>query len=130
MLSWKQCALLVITIMTSWQLMHLVTQCTVIICSSCFCENWALCVSWITYDDLYICIKTCYYIYIYNMPGILMFLGFINTRLASKHKLFSLSNLHSSTTLPTSPFFGERCALPHFLKNKQNSNSHLFCKVG
>ena len=25
-----------------------------ILCSSCFCEIWALCVSWITYDHLYI----------------------------------------------------------------------------
>ena len=50
-------------------------------------------------------------------------------RLASKHKLFSLSNLNSSTILPTSPFFGEQCTLPHFLKNKQNSNPHPFCKV-
>ena len=26
---------------------------TYILCSSCFCEIWALCVSWITYDHLY-----------------------------------------------------------------------------
>ena len=58
-----------------------------------------------------------------------MFLGFINMKIAGKHKLFSLTNLHSSTILPTSTFFGEKCTLPHFLKNKQNSNSHRFCKV-
>ena len=28
------------------------------------------------------------------------------------------------------PFFREKCTLPHFLKNKQNSNFHPFCKVG
>ena len=52
------------------------------------------------------------------IPGTVMFLGFITQRLANKHKLFSLSNLHSSTILPTSPFFGEKCTLPHFLRNK------------
>ena len=31
--------------------------------SSCFCEIWALCVSWITYNHLYVYI--CIYIYIY-----------------------------------------------------------------
>ena len=48
-----------------------------ILCSSCFCEIWALCVPWITYDHLYIIwymyniymiyIHTyiCIYIYIY-----------------------------------------------------------------
>ena len=41
-----------------------------------------------------------------------------------------LNILHSSTILPTSPFFGEKCSLPHFLKNKQNSNFHPFCRVG
>ena len=35
---------------------------TSILCPS-FCEIWALCVSWITYGDLYICIC----IYIYNL---------------------------------------------------------------
>ena len=44
--------------------------------------------------------------------------------------LFSLSKLHSSTVLRTSPFFGKKCTLPHFLKNKKNSNSHPFRKVG
>ena len=44
--------------------------------------------------------------------------------------LFSLSKLHFSTVLPTSPFFGKKCTLPHFLKNKKNSNSHPFRKVG
>ena len=29
--------------------------------SSCFCEIWALCVSWITYDHLYMCIHIWYY---------------------------------------------------------------------
>ena len=72
-------------------------------------------------------IKLVTFIYI---PRIVMFLGFITQKSASKHKLFSLSNLHSSTILTTSPFFGERCTPPHFLKNKQNSNSHPFCKVG
>ena len=30
-----------------------ITGITYILCSSCFCEIWALCVSWITYDHLY-----------------------------------------------------------------------------
>ena len=48
-------------------------------------------------------------------PEIAMFLGFINTqRLASKHKLFSLSNLHSSTILPTSPFLEKNVPSPIF----------------
>ena len=59
-----------------------------------------------------------------------MFLEFITQRLASKHKLFSLSNLNSPTILSSSPFFREKYTLPHFLKNKENSNSQLFCKVG
>ena len=62
------------------------------------------------------------------IPWIVMFLGF--REISKKHKLFSLSNLHSSTILPTSPFFGEKCTLVYFLKNKQNSNPHSFCKVG
>ena len=37
---------------------HIVFMITYILCSSCFCEIWALCVSWITCDHLYI--------YIYN----------------------------------------------------------------
>ena len=81
---------------------------------------------WVSQKFGYI-IKLVTFIYI---PGILMFLGFTNTKISKKHKLFSLSNLHSSNILPTSPFFGEKCTLPHFLKNKQNSNSHPFCKVG
>ena len=61
---------------------------------------------------------------------IVMFLRFINTRLASKHiSYFSLSNLYSSTILATSLFFlREKFTLPHFLKNKQNSNPHPVCK--
>ena len=67
MQSWKHFALLV-TRMALWQLMHLGTWWTVVhnvtsqhivvmiaymLRSSCFCEIWALCVSWITYDHLY-----------------------------------------------------------------------------
>ena len=37
------------------------------------------------------------------------------------------SSLYSFTNLS---FFGEKCILPYFLKNKQNSNPHPFCKVG
>ena len=37
---------------------------------------------------------------------------------------------HSSTILPTSPFFGEKCTLSHSLEKKQNSNIHPHCKVG
>ena len=57
-LSWKQCALPVITTMALWQLMHLRTwymvtiDGTCILRSSCYCEIWVLCVSWITYDHL------------------------------------------------------------------------------
>ena len=86
MQSLKQCALLVITTMTLWQLMHLGTWCmschkvTVVITgranffhdfmiayrfhSSCFCEIWALCVLWITYDHFYIYIYIYMYIYL------------------------------------------------------------------
>ena len=39
-----------------------------------------------------------------------------------------INKFHFSTNLPTSPFLGEKCTM--FLKNKQNSNSHSFCKVG
>ena len=91
MQSLKQCALLVITTMTLWQLMHLGTWCmschkvTMVITgranfshdfmiayrfhSSCFCEIWAFCVLWIMYDHLYIYIygNICIYIwYIYT----------------------------------------------------------------
>ena len=59
-----------------------------------------------------------------------MFLGFITQRLASKHKFFSLRNLHASTILPTFLFFRKKRTLSHFLKNKQNSNPHPFCKAG
>ena len=44
MLSWKVPALLG---------GHIVSMITYILCSSCFSEIWALCVSWITYDHLY-----------------------------------------------------------------------------
>ena len=46
MLSWKQCALPIVFIITY------------ILCSSCFCEIWGLGVSWITYDHLHTCIYT------------------------------------------------------------------------
>ena len=58
-----------------------------------------------------------------------MFLGSIHTKISSNHKLLSLSNLDSSTILSTSPFFGEKCTLPHFLENKRNSNPYHLCKV-
>ena len=32
--------------------------------------------------------------------------------------------------LATSSFFWKKSTLPHFLKNKQNSNPHPFCKAG
>ena len=38
-------------------------DCIYVWSSSCFCEIWALCVSWITYNHLYVYI--CIYIYIY-----------------------------------------------------------------
>ena len=60
----------------------------------------------------------------------LMFLGFINTKITYNYKLLSISNLHSSTILLASPFFGEKCSLSHFLENKHNSNPHTLCKVG
>ena len=44
---------------------HIVFMMTYILCSSCFCEIWAFCVSWITYDHLHIYIYI--YIYIYFM---------------------------------------------------------------
>ena len=44
--------------------------------------------------------------------------------------LFSVTNVHSSTVLPTFPFFVEQNTLPHFLKNKQNSNPQPFCNMG
>ena len=53
----------------------------------------------------------------------------LQTNLTSNDNLFSLSNLHSSIILPASLFFGENFTLPHFLKNKQNSNPHQFCKA-
>ena len=52
---------------TSWTQVHELLQ-------SCFCEIWALCVSWITYDHLYIHIHTIYIHWyqqcgtIYHMP--------------------------------------------------------------
>ena len=52
---------------------------TYILCSSCFCEIWALCVSWITYDHLYT-----YILYTYLFP--LSFSYFI-ILLASKYLL-------------------------------------------
>ena len=33
---------------------HIVIMITCILCLFCFCETWALCLSWITYDHLYI----------------------------------------------------------------------------
>ena len=65
-------------------------------------------------------IKTCYF-HVYTLD--------CNVCRIYKHKLFSLSNLHSATILPTFPIFGEKkCTLPNFLKNKQNSNPHPLCK--
>ena len=58
-----------------------------------------------------------------------MFLGF------SKHKdqQVNISFLPQQPSylyiLPTFPFLGESFTLPHFLKNKQNSNSHPLCKL-
>ena len=66
--SWKYCALPVITTMALWQThalrdmmysdillvpMHIVFMIVYLLRSSCFCEIWALCVSWISYDHLY-----------------------------------------------------------------------------
>ena len=61
---------------------------------------------------------------------IVMFLGFINTKISNNHRLPSLRNFHASTIFSTSSFLGERYALPHFLENKQNSNPIPLCKVG
>ena len=81
--------------------------------------------------------KTCYfYIYIgYIIKLVYFYIYTWDVSWVYKHKdqqvkLFSFSNLHSSIFLPTSPFFGEKCTLPHFLKNKHNSNSHTCCKMG
>ena len=64
-----------------------------------------------------------YYFYV-HIPWIEMFLGFINIRYSP-----------SATFIPLLfyqplPFLDKKCTLPHFLKNKQNSNSHPFCKEG
>ena len=64
-----------------------------------------------------------YYFYVY-IPWIEMFLEFINIRYSP-----------SATFIPLLfyqplPFLDKKCTLPHFLKNKQNSNPHPFCKVG
>ena len=53
-----------------------------------------------------------------------MFRGFINTKISLPQQPSFLY------ILPTSLFLGGDYTLPHFLKNKQNSNSHPFCKVG
>ena len=56
---WKQFAFPIITTMFLWQLLHLGTiggrahcfhDCIYILRPSCFCGDWVLCVSWITYD--------------------------------------------------------------------------------
>ena len=94
MQSWNQCAISVITTMALWQLMHLSTavhhvpKCmsghkaivvmgghivfmiAYILCSSCFCEIWALCVTWINYDHLY-------YIYIKLINIVIMMMMMI-----------------------------------------------------
>ena len=59
------------------------------------------------------------------IPWIRMFLGFINTNIGNNHKLLSLQP--SSTILPTSPLFCEKCTLPNFLENKQNSSHRRVC---
>ena len=58
MLSWKQCALPVITTMGTHALGHMMYGYVYILLvpilhSSCFCDSWAHCVSWITYNHLY-----------------------------------------------------------------------------
>ena len=70
--------------------------------------------------------KTCYfYIYTWDVSWIY------------KHKdqQVNISYSPSATFIPLLfyqllPFFGGKCTLVHFLKNKQKSNSHTFCKVG
>ena len=57
-----------------------------------------------------------------------MLLGFINTNITNKNKLFSVSNV--LPFLPNSPVLGEKCTLPHFLESKQKSNPHTLCNVG
>ena len=64
-----------------------------------------------------------------HIPWIAMLLGFINTMIRNKRKLLSLILL-PLLFLPTSPFFWEKCILPYFLENKQNSNPHPFSNVG
>ena len=56
-----------------------------------------------------------------------MFLRFIKTKISNNHKLLSLSNL----TLFYQPIiFWEKCTLPNYLENKQNSDPRPFCKMG
>ena len=44
---------------------YIVFMITYMLCPSCFCEIWELCVSWITYDHLWPLIRGYIYIYIY-----------------------------------------------------------------
>ena len=48
-----------------WPEQHIVFMIAYILRSSCFCEIWALCASWITYDHLCIWIYVLYILYIY-----------------------------------------------------------------
>ena len=59
-----------------------------------------------------------------------MFLGLIDTKISNNLSYSPLATfLHSSTILASSPFFGEKYTLSHFLENKRGSNPHPFCKV-
>ena len=49
---------------------HIVFMIAYILCSSCFCEIWALCVTWINYDHLY-------YIYIKLINIVIMMMMMI-----------------------------------------------------
>ena len=68
---------------------------------------------------------------------IVMFLGFINTKLAkiiNQQKLatsyYPLATLIPLLFCQPLPLFGVNCTLAHFLENKRNSNPHTLCKVG
>ena len=59
---------------------HCFHDCIYILCPSCFCQIWALCVSQITYDHLCICIYI--HIYIIYIIYIFTFYTYINTMCA------------------------------------------------
>ena len=87
-------------------------------------DRLAMCIYIIS--KIWVCIKTCYF-YVYTLD--------CNVSSIYKHKDWQVNISYSPSVtficlLYYQPLpFLERCALPHFLKNKQNTNSHPFCKV-